>query len=107
MKPAFTKKHLAGGGGEVTVSTSRRKKGERGVWQRRFWEHCIRDEDDLKRCVDYIHFNPVKHGLVQRVRDWPWSSFYRFVQLGEYTENWGDGVVMYHDRDVFGDEEFA
>jgi len=65
--------------------------GERGIWQRRFWEHTCRDEDDLKRCVDYAHWNPRKHGLVKRVADWPWSSFHRFVQAGEYDAEWGGG----------------
>jgi putative transposase len=61
----------------------------RGVWQKRFWEHTIEDDDDLKRCVDYVHWNPKKHGLVSAVKDWQWSSFYRFVAAGEYTLNWG------------------
>ena len=61
-------------------------------WQRRYWEHTIRDEEDFERCVDYIHFNPVKHGLVTRVRDWPHSSFHRDVRQGMLAEDWG-GVV--------------
>jgi putative transposase len=56
------------------VSQSRLRKGERGIWQRRFWEHTLRDESDFSSHVDYIHINPVKHGLVTRVRDWPYSS---------------------------------
>jgi len=79
----------------------------RGVWQRRFWEHFVRNEDDLKRCLDYLHYNPVKHGLVKNVKDWPWSSFHRFVQLGEYEENWGSGIEIRHDPELFGDEEFS
>jgi len=71
------------------MSESREKRGERAVWQRRFWEHTCNDEDDLKRCVDYIHWNPVKHGLVSRVREYPWSSFRRFVGMGEYSIDWG------------------
>ena len=59
------------------------------VWQPRFWEHCVRDETDLKRHVDYIHWNPVKHGHVTRARDWPYSTFARFVKMGEYDINWG------------------
>jgi putative transposase len=59
------------------------------VWQHRFWEHTIRDEDDLERCVNYTHGNPVKHGLVSRVRDYPWSSFHRFVEQGDYDPYWG------------------
>ena len=71
------------------VSTSREIKGERGIWQRRFWEHTIRDEDDLRCHLDYIHFNPVKHGLVERVSDWPHSSFHEYVRRGIYTSDWG------------------
>ena len=73
VKTAFTKKYLANGGTEAPISASRRKKGERGIWQRRFWEHFVRNEDDLKRCVDYIHVNPLKHGYVTSVKDWQWS----------------------------------
>jgi putative transposase len=71
------------------VSESRRKKSERGLWQRRYWEHLIRDERDLHRHLDYIHFNPVKHGWVSQVRDWPHSSFHRFVEAGRYDIDWG------------------
>jgi putative transposase len=71
------------------VSSSRARKSERGIWQRRFWEHTIRDERDFARHVDYIHFNPVKHGYVRKVRDWPYSSFRRMVKLGIYPEDWG------------------
>jgi putative transposase len=74
--------------GEV-VSASRSEKGERGIWQRRYWEHTLRDEDDLVRHIDYIHFNPAKHGHVTRVRDWPYSSFHRMVRQGLYPEDWG------------------
>jgi putative transposase len=69
-------------------SASRESKGERGVWQRRFWEHLIRDELDYARHVDYIHFNPVKHGHVTKVRDWPHSSFHRWVREGRLPDNW-------------------
>ena len=73
---------------DETVSTSRKSKGERGIWQRRFWEHTLRDEDDYARHVDYIHFNPVKHGHVGCVRDWPYSSFHRMVREGILPEDW-------------------
>ena len=63
------------------ISSSRMEKAERGIWQRRYWEHTLRDETDLVRHVDYIHFNPVKHGHVTRVRDWPYSSFHRWSSL--------------------------
>ena len=72
-------------------SASRRSKGERGIWQRRFWEHLIRDEEDYARHVDYIHFNPVKHGHVKWVRDWPYSTFHRFVREGKYPLDWAGG----------------
>ena len=67
-------------------------KGERGIWQRRFWEHTIRNETDYARHVDYVHWNPVKHGLVQQVVDWPYSSFHRYVRLGVLPDNWAGGV---------------
>ena len=70
------------------VSASRQGKRERGIWQRRYWEHTLRDEDDFARHADYIHFNPVKHGHAERVRDWPFSSFHRMVRLGVYPEDW-------------------
>jgi putative transposase len=61
---------------------------ERGVWQRRFWEHPIRDDTDLRHHVDYIHINPVKHGYVAALRDWPYSSFHRYVRLGVLPPDW-------------------
>ena len=76
----------------ATISDSRKAKGERGIWQRRFWEHTIRDDEDLNNHLDYIHYNPVKHGLVSRVIDWPHSSFHEYVVRGKYNKNWGSGV---------------
>jgi len=70
------------------LSERRVKKGERGIWQRRFWEHVIRDERDLERHIDYIHYNPVKHGHARRVIDWPYSSFHRYVKNEIYSPNW-------------------
>ena len=74
------------------ISNSRLRKQERGVWQRRFWEHAIRDEEDFNRHIDYIHINPVKHGYVQRAVDWHFSSFHRYVKLGILPADWA-GVV--------------
>jgi len=75
------------------VSPGHRPGGGRTVWQRRFWEHTLRDERDFRRHLDYIHFNPVKHGLVRRAGDWPYSSFHRWVRDGGYPTDWGgDGV---------------
>jgi putative transposase len=87
IKSRFTRLWTGSGGDEGSVGRSRRRKAERAVWQRRFYEHTCRDEDDLKRCVDYLHVNPMKHRLVGRVIDWPWSSFHRYVRLGEYPSD--------------------
>ena len=70
-------------------SAVRINRGERGIWQRRYWEHQIRDEVDYARHFDYIHYNPVKHGWVKRVVDWPHSTFHRHVERGWYTPDWG------------------
>ena len=64
------------------------KRKERGIWQRRYWEHLIRDQEDFNHHLDYIHINPLKHGLVQRVSDWPYSTFHRDVERGLYPEDW-------------------
>lgn len=73
---------------------ARHRNGEHALWQRRFWEHAIRDDHDFETHVDYIHFNPVKHGFVGRVREWPYSSFHRYVRCGLCTEDWaGDAGV--------------
>jgi putative transposase len=71
------------------LNASRRDRREKAVWQRRFWEHTIRDDEDLRRHMDYIHYNPVKHGYVNRPSDWPWSSFHREVARGRYRADWG------------------
>jgi putative transposase len=98
IKRRFTKLYLAAGGGESPRSASRIAKGERGCWQRRYFEHTCRDDVDKKRCADYLHVNPLKHGLVRRVIDWPWSSFHRYVRLGEYSPDWGGADVWYGDE---------
>lgn len=67
------------------------RRGERGIWQRQFWEHTIRDDRDYAVHMDYIHFNPVKHGLVQRAAAWPFSSFHRCVANGRYPASWLGG----------------
>ena len=77
------------GGIERSISESHGKRGEKHIWQRRFWDHFIRDELDLQRHLDYLHWNPVKHGYVGRVIDWPHSTFQRFVKLGLYPADWG------------------
>jgi putative transposase len=85
-------------------SQSRLNKGERGIWQRRFWEHAIRGDADYQRHVDYIHYNPVKHGYVTRVVDWPYSSFHRFVRLGVYPSGWAGAGLKDMDMDAVGME---
>jgi putative transposase len=75
------------------ISESRQKRRERGVWQRRFWEHLLRNQEDFNRHVDYIHWNPVKHGYVKLVVDWPHSSYHDYVARGIYSENWCCGEM--------------
>jgi putative transposase len=72
-------------------SSVRMARGERGIWQRRFWEHAIRDDRDYAAHVDYCHINPLKHGYVKRVADWPYSTFHRYVERGVYPLAWADG----------------
>lgn len=85
IKSGFTRGLNAAG----LRSRSQALRRERGIWQRRYWEHAIRDDADLARHVDYIHFNPVKHGLVARVVDWPHSSFHVHVKRGLLPPDWG------------------
>jgi len=79
---------------DETTDHSRQKRRERAVWQRRFWEHVIRNEEEFARHLDYIHFNPVKHGYAERCRDWPWSSFHRCVGKGYYDIDWGVNIEL-------------
>ena len=65
---------------------------ERGIWQRRFWEHLIRDDADYENHVDYIHYNPVKHGYVKRACDWQHSSIHRYIKSGILNEHWGGDI---------------
>ncbi len=76
------------------VSAARKHKKEQAVWQRRFWEHLIRDERDFTNHVEYIHYNPVKHGLVNTPEKWPYSSFHRYVENGLYNLDWGAGDAL-------------
>jgi len=85
IKAGFSRRIPAG----ERRNKSRMTKGERGIWQRRYWEHLIRDERDYARHVDYIHYNPVKHGYVPRASDWPHSSIHRYVSSGVVEKNWG------------------
>lgn len=84
IKRGFTLRLLQAG-----IPLEKDTRGEYRLWQRRFWEHTIRDEEDLEKHLDYIHYNPVKHGLVRSVRDWPHSSFHRYVKQGRVGLDWG------------------
>jgi putative transposase len=86
---------------DTGAEVSRRSNGDLALWQRRFWEHTIFDEGDFARHVDYIHFNPVKHGLVPRVLEWPHSSFHRYVREGLLPADWAGNLV--EDRVDFGE----
>ena len=76
-----------------TVSVSRRKKGERGIWQRRYWEHLIRNEKDYLHHVEYIYYNPVKHGHVKNAIEWPYSSLHRDIKNGLVGRDWGSSGI--------------
>jgi putative transposase len=88
IKSHFTRSYLAHGGQERLRSDSRMKSRRRGVWQRRFWEHAIRDENDFNNHRDYIHYNPIKHNLVECAHAWPYSTFARAVEAQWYVPDW-------------------
>ena len=88
IKRRFTRAWLAPGGQEGPSTPSRQHRGIRGVWQKRFYEHTIRNSEDYVNHMTYIHMNPVKHDLVARPIDWPWSSFHRYLRQGEYPPDW-------------------
>jgi putative transposase len=81
-------------------SISRQKKQEKAIWQRRYWEHLIKDEQDFINHVDYIHYNPVRHGLVTMAKDWQYSSFDRYVEKGIYEKNWGVSEKILFDQNI-------
>ena len=89
IKRRFTNQFLTRYEEQAERNPSRQSKQEATIWQRRFWEHTIRDERDFVNHFHYIHFNPVKHGLVEAVSNWKWSSFHRYVQTGVYEMDWG------------------
>jgi putative transposase len=81
-------------------SASRLRKKEKQIWQRRFWEHLIRKQQDLNRHIEYIHYNPVKHGLTKAPIEWTYSSFQRYVDRGIYDAKWGSGDIVEFDETV-------
>ncbi|MEG3971792.1 transposase [Microcoleus sp. T2B6] len=88
---------------EAEISQSRKKRKESNLWQRRYWEHVIRDENDYAHHCDYIHYNPVKHNLCRSPKDWEFSSFHRFVAQGIYPEDWGANEVPLIPEDIGGE----
>lgn len=102
-KGLFTRMYRSRAGLSGSVPTSRQDKGEACIWQRRFWEHRIRDQRDFYRHVNYIHYNPVKHGLVARMEDWPWSTYHRFVKEGFYGRVMDPGEAVDSDPGDFGE----
>lgn len=88
IKTAFTRRYLAASGDERAVTADHDRQGRRGVWQARFYEHTLRDEADLRNYLDYIHYNPVKHGHATCPHAWAWSSFHRFVREMNYDATW-------------------
>ena len=79
-----------------TMSGKRHREGT--IWQRRFWEHMIRDDDDYRNHCDYIHFNPVKHALVKSPIDWPYSTLHRFLKNNIYSKSWGAAGVEFTEK---------
>jgi putative transposase len=93
-------------GSECQVTASQQVRGERGIWQPRFWEHTILDATDLEAHFDYIHWNPVKHRLVNRLADWPWTTFHKYVRMGHYAPEWGSREPKTYDHiESFGEPE--
>jgi putative transposase len=88
---------------KTTPSASRLRKKEQAIWQRRFWEHQIRKETDFINHVEYIHYNPVKHRLVQAPKDWEYSSFHRYVREGIYDVEWGARKEITFDSCTWGE----
>ncbi len=92
IKTYVTKHYGQALGVDREVSLSRQKRGERNLWQRRFWEHLIRDENDFAMHCDYIHDNPARHGFCENPQDWQYSSIHRFIAQGIYPKDWGSGI---------------
>jgi putative transposase len=88
IKGRFSRRWLAANGAEAPQSASRTRQQYRGLWQKRFWEHTVRDDADLTRCCDYIHFNPVKHRHATCPHAWSWTTFHRFVRERRYDADW-------------------
>ncbi len=101
IKECFTRSFIERGGTAWKISTGQQRKGQRGVWQQRFWEHVVRDDLDYENHMNYIHFNPIKHGHTRCAHAWAWSTFHKWVQRGAYHANWccACGKRNYHAPD--------
>jgi putative transposase len=106
LKKTFTQQYLALGGIEQNIGVSKQSKRERGIWQRRFWEHTITTDERYATLMDYIHYNPVKHGFVTCPMDYEFSSFKRSVEKGLYPSDWGcvrSGLLEFDVSDLVGE----
>jgi len=103
IKRRFSRNYTKIFGIPIPKNESQIKRREVAIWQRRFWEHLIRDEDDLYQHIDYIHYNPVKHGLVDCVGDWECSSFHDYVREGIYDVMWGESNKLDEKSNNFGE----
>ncbi|MCX7085542.1 MAG: PDDEXK nuclease domain-containing protein [Methylococcales bacterium] len=94
IKTTFTKKYPDP---FIVQNINRKNKKQQEIWQHRGWEHCLRYQQDFQKHIDYIHYNPVKHGLVKRASDWQYSSIHRYIKLNILDNNWGDGEIAFAD----------
>ena len=94
IKTAFTKQYPDK---FIVQNVNRNNKKQQDIWQHRGWEHCLRDEWDFQQHVNYIHYNPVKHGLVKRAVDWQYSSIHRYIKSGMLDKHWGEGEMDFSD----------
>ena len=92
IKAGFTKQAKSLFHRQEWMNESKAQRRESTIWQRRYWEHQIRNDDDYQKHMDYLHYNPVKHRLVKRVVDWPHSTFHRYVKEGVYSKDWGGAI---------------
>jgi len=104
IKAHFTRLYKQNHPKQAEPNLSRQRKGEAAIWQRRYWEHTIRDDQDYINHFDYIHYNPVKHGYVRRPGDWPWSTYHKYFVAGYYDKEWGDEKYdLFKENNNFGE----
>jgi len=92
IKSAFTKQYPES---FIAQNANRKNKKQQEIWQHRDWEHCLRDELDFQQHINYIHYNPVKHGYVKRASNWQYSSIHRYIKLNILDKHWGDGEMAF------------